>query len=160
MIVTAVRESLSELKPWMVWATDDYSLAGCEENIREAIADFVTRKGLRYHFHDRSTGELIAASGFHAVDWEVPKMEIGYWCRSTKTGQGYISEGVHALKQLALAELGVVRLELRCDALNKKSSAVAERCGFKLEGVLKNEARAVSGELRDTCIYALTKGEL
>jgi len=156
LIVEAVHESLKDLKPWMVWATDTYSAEGCEENVREAIAEFVTRKELRYHFHDRQTGAFIAGSGFHALDWAVPKMEIGYWCRSSKSGQGYVSEGVTALKNLALKQFGAVRLQLLCDAQNKKSIAVALRCGFTLEGILKNEARAVNGDLRDTHVYAVT----
>lgn len=96
-IYAAVRESLTTLKPWMAWATDAYSLAGCEENTRQAIASFVTRKGLRYHFHDRKAGDFIAGSGFHNVDWRIPKLETGYWCRSSKTGQGYVTKGVNAL---------------------------------------------------------------
>jgi len=31
---------------------------------------------------------------------------------------------------------------------------VAERCGFKLEGLLRNERRRVDGSLGDTRVYA------
>ena len=32
--------------------------------------------------------------------------------------------------------------------------AVAERCGFELEGILRNDGLSPQGELRSTCIYA------
>jgi ribosomal-protein-serine acetyltransferase len=154
-IYESVRESLPQLKPWMIWATDDYSLSGCEQNTREAISDFVIRGStLRYHFHDKATGEHIGNSGFHAIDWGVPRFEIGYWLRSSKVGQGYATEGVKALTQLAFASLGAARVEIRCDRKNLASIKVAERSGFVLEGVLHNNARTPAGDLRDTCVYA------
>jgi RimJ/RimL family protein N-acetyltransferase len=42
------------------------------------------------------------------------------------------------------------------DDRNERSWRVAERCGFTLEGILRNEAIGVHGELRNTRIYAKT----
>lgn len=154
-IYAAVCESLPDLKPWMPWATEAYSLQSCEENTRTAVAHFITREDLRYHFHDK-TETLLACSGLHRIDWRVPKFEIGYWCRSSQSGKGYVTEGVAALTDLALGTLGAARVEIRCDALNLRSAAVAERCGYTLEGVLKHESRSPAGELRSTRVYART----
>lgn len=155
-IYEAVRESLPELLPWMPWAMPDYSLADCEENTRRAIAKFITREDLRYHFHDKRSGRLLVCSGLHCIDWSVPKFEIGYWCRSSEAGKGYVTEGVRALTRLAFGQLGATRVEIRCDDKNKRSLAVAERCGFGLEGILHFDNRDQQGTLRDTRIYALT----
>ena len=155
-IYAAVCESLDDLQPWMPWATPEYSLQGCEENTRTAIAHFITREDLRYHFHDKKTGKLLVCSGLHRIDWKVPKFEIGYWCRSSQTGKGYVTEGVAALTELALETLDAARVEIRCDDLNVRSSAVAERCGYRLAGVLKHDSRSPAGELRSTRVYART----
>lgn len=155
-IYAAVIESLEDLKPWMAWS-HNYTMDGCEVNTREAIAGFVTRDKLRYHFHDKKTGELVANSGFHAVDWKVPKLEIGYWCRTSKQGQGYVTEGVKGLTEMAFKDLGAVRLEIRCSKQNTRSAAVAERCGYGLEGTLRFDSRSPSGELTSTRIYAQTR---
>ncbi len=158
-IYTSVRESLSELSPWMAWATPVYSREGCEENTRDAVAQFITCQNLRYHFHDKETGEHIGNSGLHRIDWKVPKFEIGYWCRTSRAGQGYVTETVRALTKLALEDFGAARVEIQCDDENERSARVAERCGYGLEGVLRRYSRGVDGSLRDTRIYAVTQVE-
>ncbi len=156
-IYASVLESLPELSPWMPWATPGYSLQGCEDNTREAIAQFMTRQNLRYHFHDKATGEHIGNSGLHRIDWNVPKFEIGYWCRTSKSGHGYVTEAVRALTALALEDFGAARVEIQCDDKNVKSAQVAQRCGYGLEGVLKGYSRGTDGSLRDARIYAVTQ---
>ncbi len=108
---------------------------------------------MRYHFHDKQ-GRLLASSGLHRIDWSVPRFEIGYWRRSSERGRGYVTEGVRALTEMAFTQLGAVRVEIRCDDLNVRSARVAERCGFVLEGVLRNDSRSSQGALRSTRIYA------
>lgn len=153
-IHAAVHESLAELSAFMTWATPDYSLLGCQTNTRAAIDFFRTGEGLRYHFFDRVTGQFVGNASFHHIDWRVPKLEFGYWLRTSRSGEGLMREGVQALSEMAERELGAVRLEIRCDDRNLKSARVAEVCGFGLEGVLHNETRDPQGQLRDTRIYA------
>jgi RimJ/RimL family protein N-acetyltransferase len=151
----AIQESLDELIPWMVWAKRSMSPEDTEESLRRAIAKFVTREDLRYDFHHKETDRLLACSGLHRIDWDIPKFEIGYWCRTSEQGKGYVTEGVKALTKMAFSRLGAARVEIRCDDLNEKSAAIAERLGFRLEGVLKHDSRSVRGELRSTRVYSL-----
>lgn len=155
-VYAAVRESLAELSSFMTWATPEYSLLGCRTNTRAAIDLFRTGEGLRYHFFDRTTGVFVGNASFHHIDWGVPKLELGYWLRTSRTGAGLMLEGVRALAEMAQQELGAARLEIRCDDRNLKSARVAEGCGFRLEGVMRHEARDPQGQLRDTRIYART----
>jgi RimJ/RimL family protein N-acetyltransferase len=155
-IYQAVKESVKELNPWMPWATEDYTLEACEENLRGAIAKYITKEDFRICFLDKQSGRLLGNSGLHRIDWMIPKFEIGYWCRSSETGKGYVTEVVRGLSKMCFEKLNAARVEIVCDDLNIKSAAVAERCGFTLEGVLKNDERNAKGELRTTRIYGLT----
>jgi RimJ/RimL family protein N-acetyltransferase len=92
----------------------------------------------------------------HHIEWSVPRFEIGYWCRTSLAGRGYIREAVTALTWMAFETLGAARVEVRMDTQNERSWRVAERLGFQLEGVLRSDARANDGQLRDTRVYALT----
>lgn len=157
LVFESVRESLPELKPWMPWATDAFSLEDAEAFVRRSMAQFFIRENLTVCYFEKSTGRHIGNSGLHRINWEVPRFEIGYWCRSSDTGKGYVTEVVRGLSKLAFEQLGAARVEIRCDDLNIKSAAVAKRCGYRLEGILKNNERNPKGELRATRIYALTQ---
>lgn len=155
-VYEAIQESVDDLKPWMPWANRDMTLESSEENLRAAIAKFITREDLRYHCHCKETGRLLVSSGLHRIDWSVPRFEIGYWCRSNAQGKGYVTETARALATMVFEKFSAARVSIHCDDLNVKSYAVAERLGFKLEGVLRNDSVLPSGELRSTRIYALT----
>jgi len=59
-----------------------------------------------------------------------------------------------ALTKLAFEQLNALRVEIRCDDRNHKSSRVAERAGFQLEGILRNESHGLDGSLRSTRVYS------
>ena len=98
----------------------------------------------------------MGGSGLHRINWDVPRFEIGYWCRTGLTGHGYITESTARIAQFAFETLHARRVEIHVDDRNQKSWHVPERLGFTLEGILRNVARNTAGELRDTRIYAKT----
>ena len=153
----AVIESFAELNRWMPWAKERPSLEESESYCRAARARFLTREDLTILIFLKSSGELVGSTGFHRINWDVPSVEIGYWCATKHTGKGYITEATRALTLFAFETLRAARVELRIDASNKPSIAVVERLNFTLEGVLRNEGRNNAGELRDMAIYALTE---
>ncbi len=151
----AIRRSIPALRKWMPWAQPEPELHVTEESLRKAIANFITRQDLRFHLFHKETGEFIGSSGLHRIDWSIPKFEIGYWLATDFEGQGYMTEAVQRIEQFAFEELGARRVEIHCDERNSKSRSVAERAGFVLEGILKQNALSPDGNiLRNTCIYA------
>lgn len=157
-LAVVVTQSLSHLRPWMAWAQDAPSAESAELVVRRMQADFIARRDLCFHLYarraDGSPGRLLGGTGLHRMDWAVRRFEIGYWIRPEAAGQGHVSEAVRLLTALAFDRLAARRLEIRCDALNLRSRAVAERCGFELEGVLRRDALGVDGTVRDTAVYA------
>jgi len=153
----AVRDSLPELRRFLAsipWVACEQTPEASETYCRNAAANFVARRDLPFLIFERTGGALVGATGLHRPDWNTPKIEIGYWVRTSHTGRGYIAEAVQALTRYAFEHLGAVRVELITDEANAASRRVAQRCGFTLEGVLHNERRAPDGSLRNTCIYA------
>jgi RimJ/RimL family protein N-acetyltransferase len=110
------------------------------------------------HLYLKGTETLVGISGLQGIDWEVPRFEIGYWCRTRFTGRGYITEAVRGITSFALETLGARRVEIRCDARNLPSARVAERAGFRLEARLFNNEVGADGTLGDTLIYATIPG--
>jgi RimJ/RimL family protein N-acetyltransferase len=158
----AVLDSMDALRPWMPWAQTAPTLEASEALAREAHGKFLLRSDLVFSMwlHDGQGREtrLVGGSGLHRIDWSVPRFEIGYWCRSGHTGQGLVTEAARALSRMAFDQLQAQRVEVRMDERNTASWRVAERAGFTLEGVLRNEARDVAGGVRNTRVYARVRG--
>ena len=161
-MAVVITQSLSQLRPWMPWAQEAPTAESSERVVRRMQADFIARRDLCFHIHarraDGSPGRLLGGTGLHRMDWAVRRFEIGYWIRPEAAGQGHVSEAVRLLTALAFDRLAARRLEIRCDTRNLRSRAVAERCGFELEGVLRRDALGVDGAPRDTAVYSRISG--
>lgn len=155
----AVIESHSELVPWMPWAVEVASERDYEIRVRKGRLKYLAREDLWMILLLKDTETVIGSSGMHRIDWSVPKFEIGYWARTSYSGQGYITEAVNGITSFAFDKLGAQRLEIRCDVKNTRSAAVARRAGFTLEGTLRNDVRDHFGQLRDTYVFARLRGE-
>ncbi len=155
-----IRELIAELRPWMPWARVVPSVAETETFVREAALRFRNQEDLPLLMFRKSDGLYVGGSGLHNIDWNVPRFEIGYWLRTSLHRQGYMTEAVNGIAAMAFGKLEAVRLEIRCDARNVRSAAVAERAGFTLEARLRKQARTPDGDLRDTLIYAKLRDDL
>lgn len=154
--VEAVNASLPELRPWMVWAQQPQTLEGARENLARSAAAYATRENLRLLVWNADGTELIGSSGYHALDWSVPKGEIGYWIATAHTGHGYAQEVAEFLTNYALNDLGFRRIEIRCDAANERSARIPRQLGYALDATLKNDERSLQdpAQLRDTLIFS------
>jgi ribosomal-protein-serine acetyltransferase len=155
----AMVESLPELRQWMPWAQEEPAVEKTAENIEKAIDEFKAQTAFRIHLFDRQSGEIVGSSGYPRVDLKVPMLEIGYWIRTSRTGQGLCSEAVRAVTDYAFRAAHAQRVEVRCDSDNERSWRVAERVGFTLEGVLRRDCLDCSGRPRNTRVYSLLPEE-
>lgn len=154
----AIAESIKELRPWMPWAQEVPSVQASEINVRRAKLDFLEHKDLRLHFINKDSGQFIGSGGLHRIDWKARKFEIGYWLRTSCTKQGYMTEAVAAITKFAIEHLEANRIEIRCDSRNQRSAQVAERSGFTLEGIIRNEVCDVDGALCSTMVFSKVRG--
>lgn len=152
---TAVVESQPELREWMPWAVSLPTAEQYEIRVRQGQLDFLARKDLWMLILRKGTNIIVGSTGLHRMDWDVPRFEIGYWVRTSYSGKGYITEAVRGMVNYAFHELSAKRVEIRCDALNERSIAVAKRLNFTHEGTLRRDARDhITSRLRDTMIFA------
>ncbi|WP_261663550.1 GNAT family N-acetyltransferase [Deinococcus sp. Marseille-Q6407] len=155
--------SRAELKSWMLWAQEEPTLEGVRAGLAGAEERFGSGEQLRYHVWDALSGEFIGSSGFHSLDWRVPKGEIGYWIATPHTGHGYALEVTQALTHFGLAGqeeggLGFRRLEIRCDPMNARSRRIPERLGYRLDAELVNDTvSADAAEVRNTLVFSRTR---
>jgi RimJ/RimL family protein N-acetyltransferase len=155
----AIQETFTELHRWMDWAQQLPSIEETEEISRNAYSHFVAQTDFPFRAYLKGTNKFVLACGLHPKDWDVPKVEIGCWCRASMQGQGYVTEAVRALTLVGIGNLKANKIEIRCDSRNLRSRRVAELAGYSLEATLRNDQRTPDGKLRDTIVYALLPSE-
>lgn len=105
-----------------------------------------------YSLVEKESARLLGHVSVHAIKWSHHCCELAYWIRSDAAGRGYVSEAVRAAERFLFAT-GFHRIEIRCDTLNKPSAAVAQRCGYTLDGTLRQHMRRADGTYRDSLVY-------
>jgi len=153
-----VQASVEELYPWMAWAKSPCTIEEQAELLAAARQKYLERSDFRLLLFAKDTGAYIGSSGIHRMDWDVRKFELGYWVATPHAGRGYITEAVERITRFCIEEFHANRVEIRCDLLNTRSAAVAQRLNFPLEGILRNDDRGPEGELRDTMVFAKVRG--
>ena len=92
---------------------------------------------------------------FKAIDY-FESLEIGYIIfDETKRGKGITTEAVNLFTDYLFKSKRITRLEIRCNPENIASKRVAEKCGYKFEGISRGFKRK-AGELRDIENYGIT----
>jgi len=126
--IAAVRESLTELKPFMPWATDAYDLEASRAYLEKSVADWDEGTAFNYGMFT-ATGELVGSIGL-MTRMGPDVLEIGYWTRSPYAGRGYMTAAVEAVTRVAFTLPGIERVAIRHDAANAASAKVAIKAGF------------------------------
>jgi RimJ/RimL family protein N-acetyltransferase len=85
---------------------------------------------------------------------------IGYWVAAGARGQGVCTRALRLLSAWALDELGLQRVDLITDPENLASQRVAEKVGFRREGVMRAHLKHPDGRVRDSVLFSLLPGEI
>jgi RimJ/RimL family protein N-acetyltransferase len=112
-----------------------------------------------YQFAVEEDGSLVGSIGMR-VNEEGGTGHIGYWCARRARSRGITSHALRLLCRYAFEDLALARLELITDPNNLASQRVAERVGFRREGVLRSHLRHPDGRRRDSVMFSLLPGEL
>lgn len=84
--------------------------------------------------------------------------EMGYYLAEPYWGKGLATSAVRQACRQVFDTTDIVRIFAEPFARNAASCRVLEKCGFTLEGVLRQNAFK-NGELLDMKLYSLLKGE-
>jgi len=84
-------------------------------------------------------GELLGFAGFVQLDQDAREGEIGYAVGAQARGRGIATRSLELLTRWGFDRLELVRIELMIDVDNAGSARVAERGGYRFEGVLRSK---------------------
>jgi RimJ/RimL family protein N-acetyltransferase len=147
-------DSRPHLAAWLDWEPKQTTPAELADWGRRAEVSWADRRCFEWWAFLKADGRMVAGLDLHSWDWAVPRAEVGYWGRTPDLGRGLVTEAVSAVCEVAFGRLGVRRLQALCDARNRPSCRLAERAGFRREGLLRDYERDPRGELCDQVLYA------
>jgi RimJ/RimL family protein N-acetyltransferase len=84
-------------------------------------------------------GELVGFASIVALDLDAAEGEIGYVVGRAARGRGVATRALQLLTRWAFDELALERIELLIQPENTSSARVAERGGYRFEGVLRSK---------------------
>jgi RimJ/RimL family protein N-acetyltransferase len=127
--------------------------------IRRLMADWNLRNLFIFGVWEKTTGTYVGESYLANADWNVPRIEVGYFIVQESIGKGFATEAARATIRFAFEHLGVLRVELQCAADNEASIRVAEHCGFVYEGRFRERHRKKAGTVVDMLWYGMLLSE-
>jgi RimJ/RimL family protein N-acetyltransferase len=108
-----------------------------------------------YAFVRRDTGKAMGMGSFMRNDAANGVIEIGHiWMSPELQKTREATEAIYLMMRHCFDDLGVRRLEWKCDSLNAPSRKAADRFGFTFEGVFRQHF-IVKGRNRDTAWYSM-----
>lgn len=122
-----VNESLTHLRPWMLWAAGTYD--------RDAAADFLARcesnwvSGEAYSYLITANALAVGGCGLER-NIGPDGLEIGYWLHPNHTGRGLATGAAALLVEQGFALPGIRRLQIWHDEANTASASIPRRLGF------------------------------
>ncbi|WP_130805560.1 GNAT family N-acetyltransferase [Senegalia massiliensis] len=113
----------------------------------------------KYNFAIRTLedNKYIGGCGINSVNWKNSNVIIGifigdkdYWSK------GYGTDALKVLIKFIFNEMNINKIKLNVYSFNKRAIRCYEKCGFKVEGVLKQEIYR-HGKYQDDILMALLK---
>lgn len=155
-IYISVRENLEELKFWMPWVTDDYSIETARDFIKTNLTEMAQNNSFAAAI--ALNEKIVGTIGFHHLDTINKSVQMGYWLDKQAQGKGLATKCCRVLINYAFNELKLNRIQINCNVENTKSRAIPERLGFKLEGIHR-QVEWLNNEFRDWAVYAMLAEE-
>jgi len=155
----AVRESISEVSPWLPWCHQNYSI----EESREFIGsrELASQGGEWYSFgiFETDGGRFLGGVGLKFINRVHQMAKLGYWVRTSAAGRGVATAATRMAARFGFEELGLQRIEIVVAVSNVSSQRVAEKAGARREGVLRKRL-LINGESLDAVLFSLVPEDL
>jgi RimJ/RimL family protein N-acetyltransferase len=145
----------------MPWAKNEpQTLEEKVELLRAFRGQFDLEQDFVYGIFSKDESEVVGGTGLHTRPGE-GALEIGYWIRESRIGEGLATEATSVLTRVAFERCGVDRVEIRVEPENQRSAAIPRKLGFVEEALLRRRLPTGEGEPpRDALIFTLFRDGL
>jgi RimJ/RimL family protein N-acetyltransferase len=148
-------DSIKDAKP-SLWTYLPYGPFEGPFPFRDFVDAKATQKDIWFYAYVHQQSGLACGMGsFMRADAANGVIEIGnIWFAPALQKTRQATELIYLMIRHAFADLGVRRLEWKCDALNEGSRRAALRFGFTFEGIFRQHM-VIKGRNRDTAWFSI-----
>jgi ribosomal-protein-serine acetyltransferase len=150
----AVRESITEVSPWLPWCHPDYRIEDSQAFVMSRESAWKNEDEYSFAVCDARTQMFLGGVGLNQVIRIYRCANLGYWVRSSCVGRGVASSAVQLAARFGLEELGLQRIEILAATGNHASQRAALKARAVREGVLRKRL-LINGESHDAVVYSL-----
>lgn len=155
-LFAAVNSSRQHLAPWLSWVGGTTKPEHSLDFIQKMRTQLHNQEGLALGiFYD---GIVIGGVGMHNKDHATNRADIGYWICAEYEGKGIVTRSVTALVDYLFTKVGLNKVEIRYITANRRSAIVADRLGFRIEGIIRKSFMN-NGIAEDLVVAGLLKHE-
>jgi ribosomal-protein-serine acetyltransferase len=155
-LFAAIDASRKHLHPWLSWVDKTTKEEHSLQYIQDSLYGPFTKEALVLGIFYRDT--IIGGIGMHNWDHNTKRAQIGYWIGKGHEGKGIINKCLTAFVPYLFDKIGLNKIEIHFMPANKRSAKVAERLGFKTEGIIR-QSIIHNGMPQDVVIAGLLKSE-
>ena len=132
---------------------DPYELSDAEEWIADAERRWREGRFATWVAADAHDDRILGSTSVR-IDAESEKGDIGYLVEKGARRNGVAAGMVALVVSWCFDDLGMGRLQIRCDPRNEASRRTILRCGFQPEGLLRSEI-VIRGQRTDALVSSL-----
>lgn len=140
------------------WNTHQ-TLHDTRQFLQYMIANYEAKQVSSWGIEHKRDGKFIGTGGFIYWRPEHNRSEIGYALSRAYWNQGLMSEAVAAMVRFGFEEMGLNRLEARCNVDNIGSERVMQKVGMTYEGTIR-EQLLVRGHYESVKLYSILRSEV
>ena len=117
---------------------------------------YIRRRSVYWGVCDKNTGKLIGTSGFNSWSKYHQRAEISYDLSHHYWNKGIMTKVVEIISDYGFRVMQLKRIQATVVHYNIGSSKVLEKCGYDMEGELKNYGK-LHGKSESFYMYSSTK---
>ncbi len=152
-LITREREHLVH---WVPWLNLVQSVESTTAYVERKLARQAAGNGLALVLTQPEV--LVGEVGLDYIDVPNRATEIGFWIAASASGRGLVTRACRVLAAFCFENLALERIQLRAATDNVRSQAVAQRLGFRFEGVLR-DAEQLATRTVSLAVYSLLRSE-
>ncbi len=151
-----INNSRRHLHPWLNWVDQTTRPEHSLQFIQQSLHKLNTQDGLDLGiFYD---GKIIGGLGMHHWELATKKAQIGYWLCQEQEGKGILNKCLVKFVSFLFEKIGLNKIEIHFIPANNRSAKVAQRLGFKTEGIIR-QSIIRNGQPADVVIMGLLRSE-